>query len=81
VPLTFCGLAEGVWSWAAAEAWPAAKIMMSAAAPAEKRDDMKMTSNPGKTRGYSRAGRAGTRSKGVRVSTVLRLIKRRCGWL
>jgi hypothetical protein len=37
--------AEGFWSWTAAEAWPAARIMANAA-PAEKRDDMKMTSNP-----------------------------------
>ena len=45
---SFCGLAEGFWSSAATEAWPAARIMASAAAPAEKRDDMKMTSNLGR---------------------------------
>ena len=47
---TFCGLPAGLkrWSWAAAEAWPAARIMASAAAPAKKRDDMEMTSNPGR---------------------------------
>jgi hypothetical protein len=47
--VAFCDFPTGLKRWysTAARAWPAARILTSAPAPANKRDNMEMTSNPG----------------------------------